>query len=495
MLGGGGSNVFFENSGVDLEGGDTSAEVNAETDRPKSNDEIISDTMNAQPVERVVVSFDLVEFQSLVHNLRSAADQQRRQVMEDIIAMGPEAIPHCQVAAARYSDVQIQLDMLFIESEIRNRYGEASNDSGVEKLPEGAEPAGRSTGAGEAAPASDGTKGQAPVVADIRDIAEDLIDINLDAEQVDRIVASRLAIAQRSMNEGNTQRAIALCEALMLLFPNSRYRLEIRQTLLDARTGAVADRHLAGSIRFERSHFVFADARDGSLKRKAKWTIYLTNVGRDTIELDFGDEGGKSRSMITFSLVAQEVTGTDNYISTEGSVSRSMALGKVTLAPGEHFQFSDAIDSLSAVSPGGGSKHLLTEVLVNGSIRPASMKIVRDETKRPVFRPISFTSGELRVLPAGFNLEQAQAAPVAFLKSELEADRLVNMRLMSSLIPESRYRPALDLLLSDTLLRAPLAQRETRIHVARVLTGKAMEPIANDWVQWWQQNRLRYRDE
>ncbi|MCA8940312.1 MAG: hypothetical protein KDB07_10905 [Planctomycetes bacterium] len=429
--------------------------------------------------------YDPLEVRDMLETFLKGSEEERIAIGNDLVAIGKPAIPHILRAQQRAKEQSLILELLRITS----RIDEATT------LPSDPDPAvegPKDPNANEEQPAVTENGKLPPSTSETVQPAEDLIDVGFDQEQVDNFILNRFNAARRAFDAGSFDRTIELCKAILTLSPQSRYRKEVLQLMLDAQSGEQSDRRLAGTIGFDRKYAVFADATDGSLARALTLSVFLTNVGRLPITIDFGSGGEGNESVLVLDITLSEESLTD-LSSTRGRIGLPVVGEVVRLEAGQTHRFTLEVTDFSGLSPGGGAKQILSRVNAFGSLRPAKLTVHRTENEdERVFRPILLSSDEILVMPAKFDLPLAERAPVAYIKAQLATLNVANLHLGFHFLKAKDFKEALSLLLADDLRTASVREQEARLSLASRITNRPYNLRIEDWIEWWKNNRFRY---
>ncbi|NUQ34867.1 MAG: hypothetical protein HUU29_08000 [Planctomycetaceae bacterium] len=399
------------------------------------------------------------------------AEGERSRLVHDLIAAGKSALPYLRRAGAQTRDARLSLDLLYIESQIESA-GSAGEDSEIDPPTQAA--------------AMQPTKEAIDSAYGIEGHFDD--DGSYDTSAVDQFVKVRFGQAYRAFHNGDRDTAIRLCEAILVLAPQSRYRRQVQQLLYDARTSEQQERVLAGRMSFDRDVVQYSD--DGKLTVPLGLRITLKNMSGNNVDLDFGD-GSKERgtSLLSLSIQLTEEDARGSRRSYEVKTSVELTGEKISLVPGQSAQVSRTLQDLGSLPQAdAGDITWRTVLSVSGNLRLPLLKNGDERSTQPVL----LSGAQLTVFPKDFPLDEARKDPVAFLTTRLSENDPVNIVLCAALIKASEQRVVLDLLLADDLAQAGNAMRRARLAAASRLSGENHGNDAEAWQKWWKDNRFRY---
>jgi len=321
-------------------------------------------------------------------------------------------------------------------------------------------------------------------------------DGDFDVNEVDRFVMDRLRRARQFHLDGDNDRAIKICEALLLLAPESKHMRLIQSLLLDARTGTQAERLIAGTLRVKRSIVRFSATDKGSLESPLEIELILANRSSRTIRLTLGDGGQASSSLVQ---IAREVTVRDMLNQTSSLADSESILVKgesIELLPGgSPISVSISIQDLSVIAPGIGRDDILSELRLSALMRPAMLEVQSEDDPKKferLFRPIAFPTMMVYVMPSSFELAQVEITPVAFLKQALKDQKYQKLFLASFAIPEGSLTSVIDLMLDESIHNAGELELYARLNMVERLSGQNFDKDANKARDWWRKNRPYY---
>jgi hypothetical protein len=447
-------------------------------------------------------NLDLAEARMSLRELPEATDERRKEVFSLILEMGSGAMVEVDRALATTSDENTRIDLMrlrtLLEAEEAEEQSAAarkpSDQSSVAQQPQlpGADKAWDPKNAPELpAPGS-----SVPRDYGLGSYSGDENDFN--ATEVDRFVLARFKAAYRAYESGDTKRCVAICDALLLLCPSTRYRREVQELLRDSRLGVQATRYLAGTLRFEKRAVRFAAAKDASLEEPLTFKLYLKNMSSRDIEVDLGTGGAGQESLLTMNVELREEDATGQSLTTSGPVSLKLRGGKFRLKPDQSYAISEKLASLGTASSGAGKKQVVSVLSVAAELRPASLTVEIDEagelpslgTKQ--FRPVALSGGVAYVFPAAYELEVARGRPVSFLTDCLANAQYETAAMMWPLVQPEHLAATLDVVLAESLATAAALEFSARMVLAEKLTGEHMPRDARKWIIWWQANRYRF---
>lgn len=449
-----------------------------------------------KPLENRSGNVNLAEARMALRDLAGASDTRRKEIFDLILGMGWVAVVEVDRAMVAERDEMAQLDLARLRMVLLDMEEAARNPGGSATVSSGG------TGEADTGPGEPGERSD-PEVGGIRpNLPSDyglgelpFGDETYDPAEVDKFVYARLRLAIRLKQAGEAKRCREICESLLLLVPATRWRREVQQVLRDAQTGEQSLRHVAGSLKFTTTATTFAEGGDGTLASPIEFSIFLKNVSASPVKIGLGDgsgPGNESALILDIEVTSKDSAGQE--IATRGQITLQVTGATMVLAPDEAVTIRDRIVTLAGLTSSAGRSGVLSSVKASAELRPASLetRLGADGQGEKNFRPISLSGDSASVLPAGFQLVEAQTRPVSFMTKALADRAYDNVFLAAPLAGEEHRQPCLDLLLAPGLTEAGTAEQQARIRAARVLTGEDHGMSASRWVEFWTKNRHRY---
>jgi len=454
-----------------------------------------SPTGELRPLENRTGTINLADARRALRDLPGATASRRREIFDLILGMGPLALVEVDRAAATIVDDGAQLDlarlrMLLLEVEEANKVRTeaiSAEGAGPPSLP--------NPDANSSTAASDTVLPADTSVPSDYGLSGFPGDGNYDATEVDKFVHSRLALAAKFREAGDSKQCVAICEALLLLAPSTRWRREVQQLLRDAKTGEQTVRHLAGTLRFDAGVVTFDASGSGALAEPLPFSIFLKNVGTRPVRMDLGD--GKSSGRDSVLILEIEVSAEDSsgqVVTSKGQLSLRLTGAVMTLAPNEAVTLKESIKSLEGLASAAARRGVVSTVKASADLRPAALDVGLDEAGvgERSYRPVALVGGTATVLPSGFAVADARDKPITFMKQALENKAYDDVFLAAPLVGEEHRQACLDILLAANLAEGGIAEQQARIRAARTLSGENLGNSPSKWVDWWAKNRQRF---
>ncbi len=422
--------------------------------------------------------------------LEEATPEARLQIFATVIEYGPRGLPEIDRALAYERDEFVRLDLMHLRTVLLDMEAKRSGagESSASHLSELANP-----------PDVDSEPLESGIQSDygLRHLPD--ADQNFSTSEVDKFVLARLQQAIRHHNNGESQRCIEICDALILLAPGSRWRRDVQQVLRDARDGEQSIRYLAGSIQFSSATAKFSSSEDGSFEKPITVSVYLKNVSRKPVRIDFGDATGAGReSLLTLNLEASREDAAGQSVNVTGPLSLSLKGPVRVLQPNEAITISEELPGLGGLVAGVRHSGTLTRVAATGELRVSGMAVNLDDggAGEARYRPISLSGGPTRanliVVPPELDLEAASNRPASLIRERLESGKLSDLFLIAPLVGEVHRQACLDILLAEDLEVAGLNEQISRLRAARTISGEDAGPSVIRWREWWTANRGRF---
>ncbi|MCC6574568.1 MAG: hypothetical protein IT462_12355 [Planctomycetes bacterium] len=329
--------------------------------------------------------------------------------------------------------------------------------------------------------------------------AEDLPDLpaypdaaaDFDREQVEKFMANRLGQARAKLAQGDAKEAESIAQAALVMLPDTRYRTDFEQVLLQSKTQAQAGTLLAGTLNVEPNTIRYAKREKGAkFEKPLTVRCFLKNVSTQEITLRLFEGPGRE-SVLELSIRYEEQDYLGNVMATEGRVLLPVAAREsVTVKPGESYELPVELDGLNSLNADASKKYALGVVTFKAALRIYGANDA--EGKPIVLRPVAFPSRVAKILPADFDLPAAKTKPMKELADALAQNRAQDVFMMAHLVDKKQYRVAGDLLAGEDLETCGLALQRARMKALNVLTGTGAAFDAKRWRAWWSENKVKY---
>lgn len=427
----------------------------------------VEDSAETQPgSDSPLTDDELAWAGALVSRLEAASDdEERRALLDRLISLGPRYLEFLRSVESE----AVTLDLLFVIRRIEEQGGVAPSDAAID----------RPTRAGGAV---DGL-GDLPSYLDQPG--------EYDREQVEIFMAHRLAQAREKLADSDFEQAEQIARAALVLMPDSRYRPEFEEVILQAQGQGQTELLVAGNMSLEPVHLHYA-ARERSAGFAEALSIrcFLRNVSAESLILKLSD-GADKGSIVELTVVYEQLDYQGNVLSSQGNVVLPVATTEsTTLAPNESYELAVPLAGLSSLDADAPQKYALGRLAISARLRVYGA--ARGDGRALALRPISFSEKQAWVYPAGFDLEDAQSRPLSALAEAIGDNRPQDVLMTATLVDAKRLREAGDLLLGDDLNTCALGLQRARLRAMALLLNKGSGWDAAKWRDWWRENRLKY---
>lgn len=400
----------------------------------------------------------------LVNKLAEAPDDDARErAVRALIALGPRYLPFLR----NVRDDAVALDIMRVIQRIE-RDANISASGGIK--PEEIR--------------ANGGEGRKPP-PEYGDLPADF-----DREQVERFMATRLRQARSLLDGGDTDTAVQVANAALLLLPDTRYRPEFDALILKARNEAQAELLIAGTMQLAPDHLQYASrAKGAKFEQPLLIKCYLKNVSAGDIRLTLFDGAGRE-SLLQLNVRYEQSDYAGNTLTQQGMVSVPIAAGAaVTLLPNETHEIEVPLDALTTLDADAPQKWALGKVNVEASLRVFD---AADSRGQPlVLRPIRFAERAILVFPHGFDLADAVRNPVNSVRDLLKDDKAQEAFMAAQVVKKSQLRAMGDLLTGDDFEADSLANQRARLRSMATLFTTGLTWDIAKWRKWWNANRNR----
>jgi hypothetical protein len=401
----------------------------------------------------------------LVNRLASAQDEAAREAaFVALVNLGPRYLPFLRSVR----DDDIALDLMRVIRRIEK-------DAQVSDTPTPINPSEIRAGAGE------GRK-PPPEYADLPG--------EFDREQVERFIGSRLRNARGLLDAGDTEGAVQVANAALLLLPDTKYRPEFEALILKARNESQAELLIAGTMQLAPEHLQYASrARGAKFAQPLVIKCYLKNVSAGDIRLALYEGPGRE-SVLVLAVRYEQTDYAGNALTQQGTVRVPIAAGPAALLkPNETHEIEVPLDSLTTLDADAPQKWALGRVQVEANLRVYS---AADGSGRPlVLRPVRFAERTILVFPHGFDLAEAARNPVNTVRDLLKADKAQEAFMAAQLCRKNQLRAMGDLLTGDDFEADSLANQRARLRAMATLFSTGLTWDIAKWRRWWTTQRSR----
>lgn len=403
----------------------------------------------------------------LVNKLAEARDPDARdRAVRALVQLGPRYLPFLR----SIKDDAIALDLMRV-------IGRIERDAKVENP-------GRPAPISPNEITSNGGEGRKPP-PEYADLPGDF-----DREQVERFMGARLKQARSLLDAGDIEGAVRLCEAALLLLPDTRYRPEFDALVLKARNESQAELLIAGTMQLAPDHLQYAGREKGAKFAQAlSVRCYLKNVSASPIRLSLYEGPGRE-SLLQLNVKYEQLDYSGNALSQQGTVRVPIAAGDATtLLPNETHEIEVPLDSLTTLDADAPRKWALGRISVDAALRVFS---AADGDGRPlVLRPIRFAERTILLFPAGFDLAEASRNPLNTVRRFLKDDKTQDAFMAAHLVKKAQLRSMGDLLTDADFEADSLANQKARLRAMASLFSTGATWDMAKWRRWWAQNRNR----
>ncbi len=405
-----------------------------------------------------------------VNNLIGARNEsERTDALQALVRLGPR---YADFLRSVNNDV-IALDLMYVLSRIEDSTNTGNH---VARKDEPAPPVRREGAAAEELP-------DLPAYPDRPG--------EFDREQVERFLAHRLSQARSRLALGDAKEAESIAGAALVMLPDTRYRTDFEQVLLQSRTQTQAGTLLAGTLTLEPAALRYAARqKDARFETPLRMRCFIKNVSTQSLTLRLYEGPGRE-SLVELSIRYEEQDFNGNVMATEGRVLLPLAATKsVTVLPGESYELPVELEGLASLNTDAPRKYALGVVTFKAALRVYGA--TDTEGKSVLLRPVAFPSRVAKLFPADFDLPAAQDKPMRELADAVAKNRPQDVFMLAHLLEKRHVRPAGDLLAGEDLETCALALQRARMKALHILTGTGVAFDAKRWRAWWAENKFKY---
>lgn len=403
----------------------------------------------------------------LVNKLAEAKDDDARdRAVRALSALGPRYLPFLR----SIKDDTIALDLLRVVRRIERESQIAAPDTPSPITPREIQ--------------GNGGEGRRPP-PEYADLPGDF-----DRDQVERFMGARLKQARSLLDAGDIDGAVRLCDAALLLLPDTKYRPEFDALVLKARNEAQAEMLIAGTMQLAPDQLQYASRDRGArFAQPLLVRCYLKNVSAAEIRLSLFEGPGRE-SLLQLNVKYEQMDYSGNALSQQGTVSVPINAGNsVLLLPNETHEIEVPLESLTTLDADAPRKWALGRITIDAALR---VHAANDKSGRPlVLRPIRFAERTILLYPAGFDVDEAVRNPINTVRKLLKDDKTQEAFMASQLVKKSQLRAMGDLLTGDDFEADNLANQKARLRAMATLFSTGTTWDITKWRRWWTQNRSR----